>query len=167
MLFRSTWKWQLRRRRHRAQARASSCTWAQSPCALSCGGRDGFAWKESREAKSLAEPFGLVLSRITCGVGDALSRSGPSPREETLGEKKRSLARENPSRDSPGSESLVLSENRPKNLVGPGRPARGYHNNRGIWGVSSFCFHFLTQYLYLFVVTIRTGTQPIYSQLSQ
>ena len=49
--------------------------------------------RKPREAKGLAEPFGLVLSRIAGGVRDALSWSGPSPREKTLGEDKRSLTR--------------------------------------------------------------------------
>ena len=81
--------------------------------------------KEPREAKSLAEPFSLVLSRIPGGVRDALSRSDPSPRERILGEEKNPSRGENPSRSSPGLESLVLSENHPRNLAGPGRPARG------------------------------------------
>ena len=80
--------------------------------------------RKPREAKSLAKPFGLVLSRIAGGARDALKRRGPSPRVS-------------PWRELPGlkslsrlgeplqAESLVLSENLPENLVGLGRPARG------------------------------------------
>ena len=49
------------------------------------------------EAKSLAKPFGLVLSRIVGGVRDAFSRRGPSPTVF-------------PWRGSPGLESLVLAK---------------------------------------------------------
>ena len=49
--------------------------------------------RKPREAKSLAKPLGLVLSRIAGGVRDALERGGPSPRVF-------------PWRESPGLESL-------------------------------------------------------------
>ena len=81
----------------------------QSPCALCRGGRASFERKEASRGKKPRRAFRL----------DALSRRGPSPRVS-------------PWRESPGlkslsrlGESLVLSENLLKNLVGPGRPARG------------------------------------------
>ena len=66
---------------------------AQSPCALCRGSRAGFVEKEPREAKFLADPFGLVRS---------LAEEKPSRGLE------RSLAEEKPSRGLPGLESLVL-----------------------------------------------------------
>ena len=67
----------------------------------------------------------MVLSRTAGGVGDTLSRSGPSPRGETLGEEKK-IPREGKTLARLARlESLALSENHPKDLVGPGRPARG------------------------------------------
>ena len=66
--------------------------------------------KKPREAKSLAEPFGLVLSRICRWHLRCLLKERSLAEGKTLGEEERSLAREKPSRGSPGLESLVLSE---------------------------------------------------------